>query len=41
MLLAFLDDGPDGFVGSISDPLPVHWSGDTLVSDPVDLLRNR
>ena len=39
VMLAFLDDGPDGFVGSISDPYPVRWLGDDLVTDRVDQLR--
>jgi beta-fructofuranosidase len=31
VLLAFHNTGPDGdFVGTISDPMPVHWEGDNL-----------
>ena len=34
VLLAFLDEGPNGFVGALSDPMPVQWSGDDLTLTP-------
>jgi len=37
VLLAFENVGPDGgFVGALSDPMPVRWSGDNLVLEHSD-----
>ena len=29
-LMGFLHDGPDGFIGAIADPIPVHLNGTGL-----------
>lgn len=38
VMLAFRNDGPDGFVGSLTDPMPVHWDAGRLVVEAAGAL---